>query len=349
MPACLRAALDRRHRVAGHHQPRTRGRAARSVRHHSARRAGQGRGNRQADYTAGAVGDGRGLRVAAVRGLPRATRRQRDVHALLRSHRRRRPDVDRKWRRNRRRRRRLNRVSQPQGFRMAAGPQLNEELEKPELSLIMDELEAGEAAVELDDKEPQEVLAWAIERFGKELAICCSFQADGCALIDMAHKIDPHIRVFTIDTGRMPQETYDVIDKYRQRYGIKVEVFMPDTAVVQQMVTRHGNNLFYNDVNLRLLCCQVRKVLPLRRALMNYDAWITGLRRDQWATRSNIRKLEIDHDHGGIVKFAPLADWTDEEVWDYIRANDVPYNELYDKGFKSIGCAPCTRTVPEGA
>jgi phosphoadenosine phosphosulfate reductase len=230
----------------------------------------------------------------------------------------------------------------------APGTQFNEEPETPELSLIMDELEAGEAAVELDDKEPQEVLAWAIERFGKELAICCSFQADGCALIDMAHKIDPRIRVFTIDTGRMPQETYDVIDKYRTRYGINVEVFMPDTAVVQQMVTKHGNNLFYNDVNLRLLCCQVRKVLPLRRALMNYSAWVTGLRRDQWATRSNIRKIEIDHDHGGIVKLAPLADWTDEEVWDYIRANDVPYNELYDKGYKSIGCAPCTRAVGEG-
>ena len=98
---------------------------------------------------------------------------------------------------------------------MAAGTQFNEEVEAPELSLIMDELEAGEAAVELDDKEPQEVLAWAIDRFGKELAICCSFQADGCAMIDMAHKIDPNIRVFTIDTGRMPQETYDVIDKFR--------------------------------------------------------------------------------------------------------------------------------------
>ena len=105
----------------------------------------------------------------------------------------------------------------------------------------------------------------------------------------------------------MPQETYDVIDKYRKRYGIKIEVFMPDTSVVQQMVTKHGNNLFYGDVNLRLLCCQVRKVLPLRRALMNYSAWVTGLRRDQWATRSNIRKIEIDHDHGGIVKLAPLG------------------------------------------
>src|ERR1039458_10327108 len=179
--------------------------------------------------------------------------------------------------------------NRPKDSVMAAVRQFNEPLENPAQSLIMDELEAGEAAVELDDKEPQEVLAWAIDRFGKELAICCSFQADGCALIDMAHKIDPNIRVFTIDTGRMPQETYDLIDKYRQRYGIEVEVFTPDTGVVQQMVTKHGNNQ-------RLLCGQVRKVLPLRRALMNYGAWVTGLRRDQWATRSNIRKIEIDHD-----------------------------------------------------
>ena len=200
------------------------------------------------------------------------------------------------------------------------------ETQAPKLIHVMDELEAGEVAVELDDKEPQEVLAWSIDRFGNELGICSSFQAEGCLLIDMAHKIDPNIRVFTIDTGRQPQETYNLIDKIRDRYGIKVEIFLPDSTIIQQMVTRHGNNLFYRDVNLRLLCCQVRKVLPLRKALMNYSAWVTGLRRDQWATRSNIRKVEIDHDHGGIVKLAPLADWTEEEVWDYIKLNDVPYN-----------------------
>jgi len=214
---------------------------------------------------------------------------------------------------------------------------------------VMDELEAGEAAVELDGQEPPEVLGWAIEKFGRQLGICSSFQAEGCALIDMAWRIDPGVRVFTIDTGRQPEETYQLIDRIRERYGIRTEVFLPDTKVVEQMVTRHGPNLFYRDVNLRLLCCQVRKVLPLRRALMNFDAWVTGLRRDQWATRSNIRKIEIDHDHGGIVKFAPLADWTEEEVWDYIRANDVPYNELYDKGYKSVGCGPCTRAVAADA
>jgi thioredoxin-dependent adenylylsulfate APS reductase len=214
---------------------------------------------------------------------------------------------------------------------------------------LMDELEAGEAAVELDDQEPQEVLGWALEKFGRQLGVCSSFQAEGCVLIDMAWRIDPGVRVFTIDTGRQPEETYQLIDRIRDRYGIRTEMFLPDMKVVEQMVTRHGSNLFYRDVNLRLLCCQVRKVLPLRRALMNFDAWVTGLRRDQWATRSNIRKVEIDHDHGGIVKFAPLADWTEEEVWDYIRANDVPYNELYDKGYKSVGCAPCTRAVAADA
>src|SRR5229473_1456663 len=196
---------------------------------------------------------------------------------------------------------------------------------------LMDELEAGEAGVELDSQEPQEVLAWAIEKFGDRLGLCSSFQEDGVALIDMAWRIDPGIRVFTIDTGRQPEETYRLIDKIRDKYGIRTEMFLPDTKIVEQMVSRHGNNLFYRDVNLRLLCCQVRKVL--------------GLRRDQWATRSNIRKIEIDHDHGGVVKIAPLADWTEDEVWDYIRANDIPYNELYDKGYPSIGCGPCTRAV----
>jgi len=213
---------------------------------------------------------------------------------------------------------------------------------------LMDELEAGEAAVDLDDKEPQEVLAWAIEKFGTSLAICSSFQAESCALIDMAWRIDPAVRVFTIDTGRQAQETYELIDRIREKYGIVIDVFLPETAVVEKMVTRHGNNLFYRDLGLRLLCCQVRKVLPLRRALMTCSAWVTGLRREQWATRSNIRKVEIDHDHGGVVKLAPLADWAETEVWDYLRANDVHYNVLYDQGYKSIGCAPCTRPVAEG-
>ena len=182
-----------------------------------------------------------------------------------------------------------------------AGEQMEEASERE----LMDELEAGELAVEYDDKDPQEVLGWAIARFGRGLAIFSSFQAEGCALIDMAWRIDPAIRVFTIDTGRMPQETYDVIDAIRAKYGVKTETYSPDGGLIEQMTTRNGQNLFYESVNMRLLCCQVRKVLPRRRALVNYDAWVTGLRRDQWATRSNIRKIEIDHDHGGARVSGP--------------------------------------------
>jgi phosphoadenylyl-sulfate reductase (thioredoxin) len=114
------------------------------------------------------------------------------------------------------------------------------------------------------------------------------------------------------------------------------------------MVRKHGPNLFYKAVENRMLCCQVRKVLPLQAHLAGLDAWVTGLRRDQWATRSDIRKVEIDHDHGAIVKLNPLAEWSEEEVWDYVREHELPYNSLYDKGYTSIGCAPCTRPTRPG-
>jgi phosphoadenosine phosphosulfate reductase len=215
--------------------------------------------------------------------------------------------------------------------------------------VTFDEWEAGELSVAYDDQEPQEVLRWALETFAPErVAVCTSFQADGMAILDMAWRINPDVRVFTVDTGRLSQETYDLIDRVRAHYGIEIEVYYPDAREVEAMVRRHGMNLFRQSVPQRLLCCDVRKVRPLVRVLRDLDAWVTGLRRDQWATRSNIRKIELDHDHGGIVKVNPLADWMEEEVWDYLRANDVPYHPLYDQGYKSIGCAPCTRAVAPG-
>ena len=214
---------------------------------------------------------------------------------------------------------------------------------------VMDQIEARQVGLALEAEGPEQVLAWALEKFGDRLAICSSFQVESCALIDMAWRIDRSVRVFTIDTGRLPDETHDLVERMRERYGLAIEIFMPEHQVVQKMVSELGTNLFYRDTNLRLLCCQVRKVLPLKRALVNYDAWVTGLRRDQSATRSEVRKLEIDDLHGGIVKLNPLADWTEREVWDYVRRHDVPYNALYDRGYRSIGCAPCTRAVPEGA
>src|SRR3712207_3564864 len=165
----------------------------------------------------------------------------------------------------------------------------------------------------------------------------------------MAYRIDPSVRVFSVDTGRLPQETFDLIEALRERYpGLNLELLAPEAGELQRLVGRKGPNLFRQSVDLRLLCCNVRKVRPLTKHLHSLDAWITGLRRDQWATRTNIRKVEIDHDHGAIVKLNPLAEWTEDEVWDYLREHDVPTHALYARGYTSIGCAPCTRAVAPG-
>jgi phosphoadenosine phosphosulfate reductase len=215
--------------------------------------------------------------------------------------------------------------------------------------VVFDDLEIGEIALELDDKEPQEVIAWALDTFGDRIAVVTALQAEGMVVLDMAYQLKPDIRVITVDTGRLPQETYEFLDCVREHYpDARFEVLFPDYREVEAMVRRHGVNLFYKSVPLRLLCCHIRKVRPLLRALQNLDAWFTGLRREQWASRANIKKVELDHDHGGIVKVNPLADWTKEEVWDYIRENGVPYHPLYDKGYTSIGCAPCTRPIQPG-
>lgn len=213
---------------------------------------------------------------------------------------------------------------------------------------LLDEFEAGQLAVELDDATPQEVIAYALERWGSQVAICTSFQAEGMAILDMAWRIDNNVRIFTVDTGRLHQETYDAMEEVRQRYGIDIEVYFPDAKQVEKMVSRFGPNLFQRSVEARLTCCNVRKVEPIRGVLEGLDAWVTGLRRDQWASRANIRKIEIDHDHGGLAKINPLADWTLEEVKEYNEAHGVPVHPLYAKGYTSIGCAPCTRPTAAG-
>jgi phosphoadenosine phosphosulfate reductase len=213
---------------------------------------------------------------------------------------------------------------------------------------LLDEFEAGELSVMYETESPQEVLWWTLERFHPRVALSISGQVDGMVLLDMASKIRPDVRVFTLDTGRLPEETHTLFEQVRERYGISIEVQYPDAGIVQRMVQQEGTNLMRGSVDLRLLCCQVRKVLPLNRYLGGLDAWITGVRREQWATRANVRKIELDHDHGGIVKVNPLADWTKDEVWDYIRTHDVPVHPLYEQGYTSIGCAPCTRAIEPG-
>lgn len=212
----------------------------------------------------------------------------------------------------------------------------------------IDELEAYELAIEYEDQPASEVLRWALETFHPRIALAWSGQAEDMVILDLAWRIRPDVRVFTIDTGRLHEETYALIERVRERYGIQIEIAFPDYAEIEAMVREYGVNLMYRAVEYRLLCCELRKVRPLNRILNRLDAWITGLRREQWASRQNIRKIEIDHDHGQIVKLNPLADWSHEEVWAYIREHDVPYNALYDRGYASIGCQPCTRPIRPG-
>lgn len=202
----------------------------------------------------------------------------------------------------------------------------------------------GKTLIEdLESKTAQEILKWAQEKYRDKVALASSFGAEDVVLIDMLVKVDSTARIFTIDTGRLPQETYDLMDRIKEKYKIKFEVYFPDTKSVEELVSEHEFNLFYNSAELRRLCCHVRKVEPLTRALKNLDAWICGLRREQSVTRTEIKKVEVDHAHNSIIKINPLAGWTERQVWDYIKENNVPYNALYDKGYSSIGCAPCTR------
>lgn len=198
------------------------------------------------------------------------------------------------------------------------------------------------------DASAEEVLRYALETWGDRIVVASSFGAEDVVLIDMVSRIDRNARIFTIDTGRLHQETYDVSERLRNRYGVSFEVYCPDAQALEEMLRQKGQNSFYASVDDRKQCCDIRKMEPLRRALSNADAWVTGIRRGQSVTRLDAPHVETDFTNRGIVKFNPLARWTEEDVWAYIRANDVPYNTLHDCGFPSIGCAPCTRAIKEG-
>jgi thioredoxin-dependent adenylylsulfate APS reductase len=190
-----------------------------------------------------------------------------------------------------------------------------------------------------------DLIAWAIETFGNRFAVVTSLQAEGMVVTDLACRISTSVRVLTLDTGRLPEETYEMIEKVRSRYGIAVETIAPASEEVEAMVALHGPNLFYRDVALRMLCCEVRKVRPLERRLHELKAWAGGLRRSQSETRAGLTKAE---EQNGILKLSPLADWTRDQVWDYIRQHDVPVHPLYARGYTSIGCGPCTRATKDG-
>jgi phosphoadenosine phosphosulfate reductase len=199
---------------------------------------------------------------------------------------------------------------------------------------------------ELANKNPRFILKKALSLYD---SIAISFSgAEDVVLIDMAVSIRKDIKVFTLDTGRLHPETYRFIEKVRNHYQLDIEVLAPDRVVLDDLVKRKGLFSFYEDGHEE--CCGIRKVEPLKRRLASVDAWITGQRRDQSvATRQDIPEVQIDtvfsSDKNQLIKFNPLLNWKSAQVWDYIEANQVPYNELHNKGFVSIGCEPCTRPV----
>ena len=201
----------------------------------------------------------------------------------------------------------------------------------------------------LEAMDARTTLATAFACFGRDgLPLVTSLAPEGIVILDLLAKVVDRPRVITLDTGRLHPQTYELIDRVRDRFAVDIEVVSPDPEDVQPMVRERGVNLMYRSTEDRLRCCEVRKVLPLRRALAGSRGWITGLRRDQATTRKATPKIARDLANGLIWKVAPLADWTAEQVWAYVRARDLPYNPLHDEGYESIGCAPCTRPVEPG-
>ncbi|HBC86972.1 MAG TPA: phosphoadenylyl-sulfate reductase [Lentisphaeria bacterium] len=195
---------------------------------------------------------------------------------------------------------------------------------------------------------PEELLGWALDFFGSDkISLSSSLGAEDQVLTDMILKINPKARIFTIDTGRLPQETYDTITATMAKYSIKYDILFPDQAQVETMERENGPNFFLESIEKRKLCCEIRKIRPLRKYLSKVDAWICGLRREQSITRTGIDNIEWDANFG-LAKLNPLADWSESDVWNYIRKNNVPYNKLHDLGYPSIGCSPCTRAVKLG-
>ncbi|MEZ5402325.1 MAG: phosphoadenylyl-sulfate reductase [Bryobacteraceae bacterium] len=194
-------------------------------------------------------------------------------------------------------------------------------------------------------RDPRHLLRWAQDEFGSRFAVVTSFQDEGMVLLHMAAAIDPGIRVITLDTGRLPGATFEMMEIVRNQLGLNVEVVYPDANELERMVTRYGPSLFHRDPSLRKLCCHVRKTLPLERKLSGISAWAAGLRRGQSEERASVEQVESN---GGRTKLNPLAHWTATEVAAYLERHRVPRHPLYAEGYTTIGCAPCTRALNAG-
>ena len=197
---------------------------------------------------------------------------------------------------------------------------------------------------QVGDATPQEVITFFAAKFRGRTALSTSLGAEDQVLTDMISGMDHGIKIFTLDTGRLFQDTYDLLTITEKKYGIKIRLYFPDAGKVENMVKEKGINLFYESIENRKLCCHIRKIEPLRRALRGMKVWISGVRKDQSVTRQDFEMVQWDETHR-VIKLLPLVEWTDSQVWTYIREKRIPYNELHDKGYPSIGCLPCTRAV----
>ncbi|MBT3515282.1 MAG: phosphoadenylyl-sulfate reductase [Nitrospina sp.] len=199
-----------------------------------------------------------------------------------------------------------------------------------------------------ESKSAQEILKWSISEFGPKAGLASSFGMEDMVIIDVLSQLKGDITIFTLDTGRLHEETYEVMERARSKYGVTIKVYFPNKEDVENLQRNKGFFSFRESMENRKECCSIRKIEPLNRALSNLDAWITGLRRDQGLTRVDVEKVAIDDNHNSILKINPLADWSLKMIEEYIKINDVPINALHKKNYPSIGCAPCTRSIEKG-
>ncbi|MGL5681752.1 MAG: phosphoadenylyl-sulfate reductase [Marinifilaceae bacterium] len=200
---------------------------------------------------------------------------------------------------------------------------------------------------QFQDATPEELLSYFLTLYRGDIALASSLSLEDQVLTHMIANIDKFTKIFTLDTGRLFPETYSLIARTEMNYGLKIKIYFPNYKSVERMCNTNGINLFYDSIENRKLCCEIRKIEPLRRAFKGLKVWICGLRKEQSITRHESRLIEWDRANK-LLKINPLIGWTEQQVWDYIHANAIPYNKLHEQGFPSIGCQPCTRAVEKG-
>ena len=199
-----------------------------------------------------------------------------------------------------------------------------------------------------ESKSAEQLIRWCMDQYGLKAGLACSFGMEDMILIDIIAKLKGPITIFTLDTGRLHEETYEIMERVRSHYGLEIKTYFPNSEKVEKLVREKGFFSFKENIENRKECCEIRKIEPLKRALSELDAWVTGLRRDQAVTRTETPKVLEDIDHPPLVKINPLADWTQAQVEAYIDQHKVPVNALHKRNFPSIGCAPCTRPIEPG-